>query len=125
IVRYLGEGRVPQGNEEWRDMVLKQAKRTFILEDAILYKITREKRRTVIPEKKKKEILYLIHDHQLAGHMGVSNTLYRAKNLWWPNMENNIQEYILTCDICQKRKKNKEEATREKSETPTKRFKHI
>ena len=57
--------------------------------------------------------------------MGVNNTLYQVKDLWWPNIENEIREYILTCDICQKRRKNKEKVTHEKSETPTKPFQHI
>src|SRR3954469_5182167 len=127
LVWYLGKGRVPEGVEEWRKNVLLSARRTFELEDAILYKITsNQERRIVIPEKHKDKIIIRWHNHPLSGHMGISNTLYNIQTeYWWPKMENDIQDHIRICDTCQKRKTNKDRVPLETSRQPTKPFEHI
>ena len=51
-------------------------------------------------------ILYSFHEDPLAGHFGFTET-YRAINqrYFWPQMGNDIKEYVRTCDVCQKRQR--------------------
>ncbi|KAL5511461.1 hypothetical protein ACEPAH_4677 [Sanghuangporus vaninii] len=42
------------------------------------------------------------HDHKLAGHPGAEKTIELVKRAYyWPKMEEMIQEYTASCDICQ------------------------
>src|SRR5579859_7603465 len=51
-------------------------------------------------------ILYSFHEDPLAGHFGFTKT-YRAINqrYFWPQMGNDIKEYIRTCDTCQRQQR--------------------
>src|SRR5437588_3761461 len=53
----------------------------------------------------KREILESEHDHPTAGHFGQKKTLkIVSRNFYWPKMEETINEYIQTCDACQRNK---------------------
>jgi len=59
----------------------------------------------LVPQSKITAVLQRYHDHKLAGHLGITKTLNRIKTRFiWPKMEKDIQNYVATCDICQKRK---------------------
>ena len=48
-------------------------------------------------------ILYTLHDEQ-GVHLGISSTYNKTKKrYYWPNMFEDIKQYIQTCDICQRR----------------------
>ena len=59
--------------------------------------------RTYIPDHNdiRLDVLRSLHDHQLAGHPGVSKTM---KNIWkqyhWPNMSTFVTNYIRSCSKC-------------------------
>jgi hypothetical protein len=55
-----------------------------------------------IGEEKKKQILYEYHDAPLGGHRGMTKT-YKAINekFQWPNMRQEIEEYVRRCKSCQ------------------------
>ena len=45
--------------------------------------------------------LRIVHDNPLSGHLGIPNTLERAKqNFYWPRMDKDITEYVRKCDLC-------------------------
>ena len=53
----------------------------------------------------KNRILHDNHDSKLAGHFGIFKTLERFKqNYYWPKMAEEVQDYIKSCDICQREK---------------------
>ena len=53
----------------------------------------------------RKEILELEHDHPTAGHLGQKKTLELVtRNFYWPKMDETINEYVRTCDACQRNK---------------------
>jgi hypothetical protein len=53
-------------------------------------------------EERKKQIMYEYHDAPLGGHRGMNRT-YKAikENYSWPNMKQEIEEYIKRCRSCQ------------------------
>ena len=52
-----------------------------------------------------KEILESEHDHPTAGHFGQKKTLELVtRNFYWPKMDETINEYVRTCDACQRNK---------------------
>lgn len=53
----------------------------------------------------RKELVRLHHDLPAAGHPGRAKTLeLLSRNYWWPSMTKFVNEYVDTCDICQRNK---------------------
>ena len=54
-----------------------------------------------------RQILQSYHDHALAGHPGIATTLQMvAKDYWWPDMKQFVQNYVKRCATCQMTKLN-------------------
>jgi transposase InsO family protein len=69
----------------------------------ILYKRVAKKLVPVIPSSLYKKVAQIFHDHPISGHLGVDRTHKRLKShAFWPGMRKYVQNYIKTCDICQK-----------------------
>ena len=65
---------------------------------------TKEERGRIIEE---------YHDSTLGGHQGISRTYNRIKLKYeWPNMKNDIEEYIKKCDSCQRNKSHVKDTRR-------------
>jgi len=55
---------------------------------------------------KRREVLFLSHDHPTSGHLGIDKTYSRlSKNFWWPNMKSDVIEYIKQCEVCMRMKR--------------------
>ena len=53
----------------------------------------------------KNKILKAEHDSCVAGHFGQFKTLEQIKaNLYWPKMDQEVEEYVRSCDSCQQNK---------------------
>ena len=53
--------------------------------------------RIVIPVALRKRLIAKLHQ----GHMGTESTLRRARtSLWWPSMDNQLKQFIATCEVC-------------------------
>ena len=45
------------------------------------------------------------HDTRIAGHLGVDKTLvYLSRNYFWPSMKRTVQQYVRSCEHCQRNK---------------------
>ena len=65
------------------------------------------KTRVVVPRDQEihHKLLVEFHDSKLAGHSGVLRTYRRlAQQFYWPNMYKDVQDYVSTCEICQRTK---------------------
>ena len=51
------------------------------------------------------ECLKEVHDPLYAGHFGRTKTRKSADRLfWWPSMHKDLEEYVKTCDVCERTK---------------------
>ena len=104
LVQYLVQGVVPKKATKWRMKSILRSRTNFEYdgETGVLYKISpRDKnyRRIVIPRNKVRGTLLLSHEHPLSGHQGVNRTLDQVAQIyWWPQMKQDVQEHIQTCD---------------------------
>ena len=59
-----------------------------------------------IDAEQRSELLRAAHDHPWASHAGINRTMKKLEKFKpsWPNMEQDVTEYIKSCDICQKNK---------------------
>ena len=65
------------------------------------------KNRWYVPEGRdlRQEIFSQNHDSRIAGHFGQFKTADKIKaNFYWPNMDQDIEEYVRSCDSCQRNK---------------------
>src|SRR6201996_2923266 len=55
----------------------------------------------------KRGVISLFHDKPSAGHPGITNTYELArKDFWWPNMKQEVEQYVKGCGACQANKIN-------------------
>ncbi len=55
----------------------------------------------------KRGVIHSFHDKPSTGHLGISNTYQLARcNTWWPNMKQDIEQYVKGCTTCQANKVN-------------------
>ena len=61
--------------------------------------------RIIIPNKKREEILKLIHE----GHLGLNKCKMRAKEtVYWPGINEQLEQLILNCQLCLKYSRSKD-----------------
>ncbi len=59
----------------------------------------------VVPHHLRKPLLKAYHDDGLGAHQGVAKTLGKLHNqYYWPRMGRDVQQFVQTCFICQRRK---------------------
>jgi hypothetical protein len=89
---------------------MKARKNFFLDNDGILYKRrSNGNHQLVVPQSLILEVIKENHDPVFVAHPGVK----RTKDLillryWWPGMRRSVEEYIQKCDLCQKRKEDRE-----------------
>jgi hypothetical protein len=55
----------------------------------------------------KRGVINFYHNSPPAGHPGISNTFKLAKqDFWWPNMKQDVEQYVKGCTVCQANKVN-------------------
>ncbi|XP_067263779.1 uncharacterized protein [Chanodichthys erythropterus] len=56
----------------------------------------------VLPTAYRKQVLSLAHDHELAGHLGVTKTYNRIlQHFFWPGLKRDVSQHCRTCHECQ------------------------
>ena len=56
----------------------------------------------VVPKSYRQEILSLVHQTPLAGHLGVSKTCNKILNhFYWPKMRHGVAKFCQSCHTCQ------------------------
>jgi hypothetical protein len=63
--------------------------------------------KVVVPNCKevKLRIMREAHDPPVTGHVGRVRTQHNVqRSVWWPSLHSDVQEYVRTCDLCQRNK---------------------
>ncbi|CEP09197.1 hypothetical protein, partial, partial [Parasitella parasitica] len=56
-----------------------------------------------IPISLVEQVLYHVHNKPYAGHFGVKKTLDKTREIgWWPNMKTDVQNWVKSCEGCQR-----------------------
>src|SRR5215469_15952305 len=74
--------------------------------EGTLYKIKDGKKIRIIRESELDGIMYMMHDHPTSAHFGINATYEKIRErYYWKNMRKDIENYVKTCNQCQKRGK--------------------
>ncbi|PAA61768.1 hypothetical protein BOX15_Mlig029272g4 [Macrostomum lignano] len=61
----------------------------------------------VVPSHLRAEFLADAHDAAASGHLGADRTLHKLRErCWWPNMQQDVQNWVASCAACLRRKNN-------------------
>ena len=83
----------------------------FIIKNNFLYRKDKRKENQllrVIRTFEMEPVLYMMHNTPTAGHFAVDIMFEKIRSrYYWPQMYENIREYVKSCDACQRRGKSK------------------
>ena len=95
--------------EEYNELCKNiEKEKDYQIIDGILYKIKDNNKVRIIRDYEFEGLMYIMHDHEIAGHFGKDATYERIKEkFYWKGMLKDIEEYVKSCDRCQRRGKTK------------------
>jgi Integrase zinc binding domain/Integrase core domain len=111
FLRYLSDSTVPESYNNTQIRRLKHQTRNLIVREGILYKKNlknpqRPLKIVKLPERE--TILFCMHSDPLSGHFNAVTTLHRTSlRYFWPQMGEDIKNYVKSCEVCQRRGKPK------------------
>src|SRR4051812_42873164 len=111
IKNYLLHNKLPEVFNTQQQNQLKSQTKFFEVKNNTLYKKDRRRKTRnqllkVIQPYEIEPILYLHHNHPTGAHLGVDKEFEKIRNqYYWPQMFENIKDYIRSCDRCQRRGK--------------------
>ena len=110
LVVFLGEGRIPNAvTKEIKQKIHKTSKNYKINKNNNL-ETTESIPRIIPPRHRIKAILQETHNTPSSGHQGRDATFRKTSEVFfWPNMKEDIHEFVQACPICQKRDRKKGE----------------
>ena|SRR5688572_7345328 len=108
LLQYLDDLVIPETLDSTQIRSFKSKARSYCVINGLLYKKNRRnplRPLRVVKPSEVETILYSFHSDPLAGHFGFDET-YRSisEKYYWPQMENDIKQYVQSCDTCQRRK---------------------
>src|SRR5260364_291160 len=110
LYNYLESDKIPEEFTDYQQKQLINQERYFELDITSYIKEIEKILNTLLEIKwtEVEPILYMMHKHSTAGHLGTNAMYYKiAERYYWDQMYRDIQEYVKTCETCQKRQKGR------------------
>jgi Integrase zinc binding domain/Integrase core domain len=83
---------------------LQKESKKFEKKNDTLYRRKDDTLLRILKEGEIEPILFMTHDHPTAGHFGIEATYNKiSQHYYWKGMKKDIEEYIKSCDRCQRR----------------------
>lgn len=103
IQHYLINHRLPTHTpNDIKQLALRKI-HEFMLKNNQLYWRKDGIERKVVQRHEMEEILFNLHGSQLGGHFNTEATFNKAKrNYYWPRMYKEVENYVRSCDTCQR-----------------------
>lgn len=106
LVYYLTNQHSPESLTEQQQRSLEKQAQHFRIFHNLLYKVNREntsKIRVIRPHEME-AIFYIFHNDPTSAHASTERMMNKMKTrYYWPQMFENIREYVQSCDFCQRR----------------------
>jgi len=104
LIQYLSTLTFMDGITDKRKNSIRKNSTQYIYQQNILFRKTKEGMRKVILRKQVEPILYNLHKDMSGSHLGTDAVIRKIKDrYYWPQMGEDVKEYIRTCDTCQRR----------------------
>jgi hypothetical protein len=104
LIQYLTTLTFTEGITDKRKTLIRKNSTQYIYQHNTLFKKTKDGLRKVILPDQVESILYHFHTDMSSAHLGIDAVLGKIKDrYYWPQMGDDVKEYIKTCNICQRR----------------------
>ncbi|GBC06766.1 hypothetical protein RclHR1_07020009 [Rhizophagus clarus] len=111
LIQFLTTLLLPVHLSKEQQAAIKRKSRYFVVIDEQLYKKNKSNPNRPLKVVKQDEIddvLHHMHSDPLAGHFSLDETYRKIKiRYYWPQMFEDVRNYVKTCDECQRRGKNR------------------
>src|SRR5687767_8313075 len=110
IFYYLTQKQFPENlNTDQQETLRKQAA-NYQTDNNFLYKINKntQKKIRVVKPFEMEAVLFMFHNDPLSAHTSTERMMDKMRTrYYWPQMYEDIRDYVRSCDICQRRGKFK------------------
>src|SRR5260364_218377 len=111
LYNYLESDKILEEFTDYQKKQLINQARYFEIRHNLLYKRNRKDAEhpfRVIKWTEVEPILYMMHKHPTAGHLGTDAMYHKiAERYYWDQMYRDIKEYVKTCEQCQRQGKSR------------------
>lgn len=103
--------KLQENNEEineLKEQILEGTVNNLQIIDDIVYYIDHKlpensNRRIYVPKDSRYWLLNLAHDDIMyGGHLGIKKTYRKLTRFWWPQMHQEVESYVKSCNLCQR-----------------------
>ena len=106
LIEYLESDILPSNLTDNEKRTIINQSRHYKVKDKLLYKKNRkdpDKPIRVIKWTEVEPILYMMHSYPTAGHLETDAMYYKiSERYYWDQMYKDVQNYIRSCEVCQK-----------------------
>jgi hypothetical protein len=104
LINYLTTLTYPTDYDDSRKTHLRKLSTQHFVINHTLYRKGKKGKVRVIKRDEIEPILYHLHRDIVGAHLGINAVFEKVKErYYWPQMFDDIREYVQTCDICQRR----------------------
>jgi hypothetical protein len=111
LFNYLLFNQTPNQFTPQQILQLQKQSKHYIVKDGILYKFNKRKLNDylrVIQKDELNALLFMMHNDPTSGHFATDIMFEKIRNrYYWPQMYEDIRNYVKSCDSCQRRGKAK------------------
>ena len=117
IIKYLTDGSLPE-DRKFRDKVVSESQHYCIMDQLLYHLFQRRCKRQpeefkfiyqlALPRELRKNALFAYHDSLAGGgHLGIDKVRFTMmQKYYWPRMNQDIIDYVRSCDRCQRAKRD-------------------
>jgi hypothetical protein len=104
LIQYLSTLTFMEGITTHQQTHIRKNSIKYVYQNNTLFRKTKEGLRKVILQEQVESILYHFHTDLSGAHLGTDAIIGKIKDrYYWPQMGEDVKEYVKTCDICQRR----------------------
>src|SRR6185369_8880835 len=108
LYNYLTDQQFPLEFSKIKQQQLEKQAKYFQIINHLLFKVTPNKKIRVLRKMELEPVLYMFHDDPTAAHATERKMMDKIRErYYWPQMYEDLRTYVKSCDICQRRGRNK------------------
>ena len=108
LYNYLTDQQFPLEFSKTKQQQLEKQAKYFQIINHLLFKVTPNKKIRVLRKTELEPVLYMFHDDPTAAHATERKMMDKIRErYYWPQMYEDLRTYVKSCDICQRRGRNK------------------
>lgn len=98
-----------QDDEETKQLkrkIIREKLENYVIKDDKIYYIDTKldnMHRLYVSSSSRSHLMLLAHDDKIyGGHLGIKKTYRKLIKFWWPRMYQEVEDYVKSCDVCQR-----------------------